>query len=115
MFLINNSPLRKYHTLVVPNVKANNPQVMTRQCLEVALDIMRSTNDQSIRLGYNSPGALASVNHLHIHLLSLPQKLYVEVVVSLKHKLHHRVLLIVIAFISLLGVEETYIKSLQDR
>lgn len=84
LFLINNSPLRKYHTLVVPDVKANNPQVMTRECLEVALEIMKSTDDRTIRLGYNSPGALASVNHLHIHLLSLPQKLYIEVVVSLK-------------------------------
>lgn len=86
LFLINNSPLRKYHTLVVPDVKANSPQVMTRQCLEVGLEIMKSTDDRTIRLGYNSPGALASVNHLHIHLLSLPQALYVEVVVSSESK-----------------------------
>lgn len=78
--LINNSPLKKYHSLVVPEMKANSPQVMTLNCLEVALEIMKSTDDRSIRLGYNSPGALASVNHLHIHLISLPHQLYVEVV-----------------------------------
>lgn len=76
--LINNSPLKKYHTLVVPELKSNNPQVMTLNCLEVALEIMKSTDDRTIRLGYNSPGALASVNHLHIHLISLQNQLYVE-------------------------------------
>lgn len=56
---------------------------MTIRCLELALTIMNSTEDKSIRLGYNSPGALASVNHLHLHLLCLPQELYVDFVVSL--------------------------------
>lgn len=82
LFLINNSPLTKFHLLIVPDVKANNPQIMTLQCLQLALEIMTSTSDKSIRLGYNSPGALASVNHLHIHMLCIEQELFVEVVVS---------------------------------
>lgn len=81
LFLINNSPLTKYHLLIVPDVKGNSPQIMTLKCLELAFEIMNSTEDKSIRLGYNSPGALASVNHLHLHLLCLSQELYVEFVV----------------------------------
>lgn len=82
LFLINNSPLTRYHLLIVPEVTENCPQIMTRQCLELAVNIMNSTDDKSIRLGYNSPGALASVNHLHLHLISLQQELFVEVVVG---------------------------------
>lgn len=55
---------------------------MTLKCLELALIVMKSTTDKAIRLGYNSPGALASVNHLHLHLLHVERELYVEVVVS---------------------------------
>lgn len=82
LFLINNSPLTKYHLLIVPEVKNNHPQVMTLKCLELAIEIMKSTDDKAIRLGYNSPGALASVNHLHLHMLYVERELYVEVVVS---------------------------------
>lgn len=55
---------------------------MTLKSLELALIVMKSTSDKAIRLGYNSPGALASVNHLHLHLLHVERELYVEVVVS---------------------------------
>lgn len=58
---------------------------MTKECLHVALKIMTSTDDKSIKIGYNSPGALASVNHLHLHLLHLEHELYVEDVVSFWH------------------------------
>jgi GDP-D-glucose phosphorylase len=83
LFLINNSPLTKIHLLIVPEVESNQPQIMTQNCLELGLSIMRATNDRAIRLGYNSPGALASVNHLHLHLLHVERELFVEVVVSL--------------------------------
>lgn len=82
LFLINNSPLTKYHLLIVNEVKANHPQVMTLPCLVLALNVMMSTNDKAIRLGYNSPGALASVNHLHLHMIHIEQELYVERLVS---------------------------------
>jgi GDP-D-glucose phosphorylase len=82
LFLINNSPLTKYHLLMVPEVTANQPQVMTLPCLELGLEVMRNCSDKAIRIGYNSPGALASVNHLHLHLLHVERELYVEVIVS---------------------------------
>jgi GDP-D-glucose phosphorylase len=82
LFLINNSPLTKYHLLIVPEVETNQPQIMTQNCLELGLSIMKATNDRAIRLGYNSPGALASVNHLHLHLIHVERDLYIEAVVS---------------------------------
>jgi diadenosine tetraphosphate (Ap4A) HIT family hydrolase len=82
MFLINNSPLTKYHLLIVPEVTKNHPQVMTEKCLELAIEFMKMTDDKAIRLGYNSPGALASVNHLHLHMLHVDRELYTEVIVS---------------------------------
>lgn len=81
-FLINNSPLTKYHLLIVPDVKANLPQIMNEKCLQIALEIIRSTEDNYFRIGYNSPGALASVNHLHVHLLYIEKDLYLEDCVS---------------------------------
>lgn len=39
---------------------------------------------RSFRIGYNSPGALASVNHLHLHLLYIERKLYLTEVVKAK-------------------------------
>lgn len=82
-FIINNSPLTKYHILIVENLNLCQPQIITEDCIKIALNIMSSTDDKSIRIGYNSPGALASVNHLHLHLLSIEHDLYVEDVVSL--------------------------------
>lgn len=55
---------------------------MTKDCIEIALNIMSATDDKSVRIGYNSPGALASVNHLHIHLVHVEHELYIENIVS---------------------------------
>lgn len=82
-FIINNSPLTRTHILVVPNLRACLPQVMTREGLQLACKIIREIDDRTVRIGYNSPGALASVNHLHLHLLYVDRELYVETVVSL--------------------------------
>lgn len=81
-FVINNSPLTKYHVLIVPQLESCIPQVITKDCIEVALTIMSSTDDKAIRIGYNSPGALASVNHLHLHLVHVEHDLYIENIVS---------------------------------
>lgn len=58
------------------------PQVMTRDALELAMKIMRAVDDEALRIGFNSPGALASVNHLHMHMVYVEKDLYVECVVS---------------------------------
>lgn len=65
---------------MIPDVKGNQPQVMTLKCLEIVLFLISSTNDRALRFGYNSPGALASVNHLHMHMLHVERELYVETI-----------------------------------
>lgn len=81
-FLINNSPLTKFHLLIVPDSGANFPQIMNENCLRLAIEIMMSTKDGAVRLGFNSPGALASVNHLHLHLIYVERTLFVDKVVK---------------------------------
>ncbi|XP_017085276.1 GDP-D-glucose phosphorylase 1 isoform X2 [Drosophila eugracilis] len=76
--IINKSPLTKYHTLICPEVEKNHVQRITREALEFCITFMRSINDKDMRIGYNSPGALASVNHLHFHLIHLPHDLYID-------------------------------------
>jgi GDP-D-glucose phosphorylase len=81
-FVINNSPLTKYHVLIVPQLESCLPQILTKECIQIALNIMKATDDKSIRIGYNSPGALASVNHLHMHIVHVEHDLYIEDIVS---------------------------------
>ncbi|KAL7734052.1 hypothetical protein ACLKA6_011737 [Drosophila palustris] len=76
--IINKSPLTKYHTVCCPDVKKNLVQRVTASSLSFCINFMRNIDDPDMRMGYNSPGALASVNHLHFHLLNLPQELYID-------------------------------------
>uniref|UniRef100_A0A182NAE5 GDP-D-glucose phosphorylase 1 n=1 Tax=Anopheles dirus TaxID=7168 RepID=A0A182NAE5_9DIPT len=76
--LINNSPVAPYHSLVVPDRTAQCPQLLTPAGVRIALELLLRLPDRRYRLGYNSPGAQASVNHLHLHLLRLDRELYVE-------------------------------------
>ncbi|KAJ6638106.1 GDP-D-glucose phosphorylase 1 [Pseudolycoriella hygida] len=77
-FLINNSPLTKYHTLLVPRLNENLPQLLTRESIAFAIELLHSLNDNYFRIGYNSPGAFASVNHLHFHLMYIEQRLFID-------------------------------------
>lgn len=81
-YLINNSPLTKYHTLICPHLTECRPQILTLDAIKSAIDILSGFNNRCFRIGYNSPGALASVNHLHLQLLYVEQQLYVEDAVS---------------------------------
>ncbi|EDW18675.2 GDP-D-glucose phosphorylase 1 [Drosophila mojavensis] len=76
--IINKSPITKYHTLICPEVKKELVQRITCSALNFCITFMRNITDPNMRLGYNSPGALASVNHLHFHLLHIPRKLYID-------------------------------------
>lgn len=76
--IINKSPITKYHTLICPEVGKNHTQRITRDALQFCITFMRNIDDKDMRMGYNSPGALASVNHLHFHLLHMPQDLYID-------------------------------------
>lgn len=82
-FLINNSPLTKFHSLIVPDVINNQSQIIDKDCIKFGIHLMFLLYQRAFRIGYNSPGALASVNHLHMHLLYIEEILFVENVVSI--------------------------------
>ncbi|EAT36557.1 AAEL011367-PA [Aedes aegypti] len=76
--MINNSPLTKFHFLIVPDRSQNMAQILTQDSLEAVFKIFLLMGDHRYRMGFNSPGALASVNHLHYHFMLMCHKLYVE-------------------------------------
>lgn len=76
--MINNSPLTKYHMLVVPDRRHNLAQILTKDTLKAVFNVFMMLEDRHYRMGYNSPGALASVNHLHFHFMHITHKLYIE-------------------------------------
>lgn len=82
-FLINNSPLTRNHCLICPDLEKNQSQILTEGCIEFSLDLLGKLGNRFYRVGYNSPGALASVNHLHLHLMLIERELYVDSAVSL--------------------------------
>lgn len=83
-FLINNSPLTKFHSLICPRLGDKLSQIITKESVEFAIDLLTGLNDRCYRIGYNSLCALASVNHLHLHLMHLPEKIFIEDVVCAK-------------------------------
>lgn len=77
-FIINQSPLTIYHSLICPDLEKGHPQFITEKALEFCIEFLLSIDEKGFRIGYNSPGALASVNHLHLHLLFLDCELYAD-------------------------------------
>lgn len=82
-FLINNSPLTRYHSLICPRLSDNLSQILTEQSIRFAVDVLRGFDDNCYRIGFNSLGAFASVNHLHMHLMHIEMDLFIENVVRI--------------------------------
>lgn len=76
--IINNSPIEFCNSLMVPALKNCQPQVLTRESLKLALCMVALSGQKSFRMGFNSLGAAASVNHLHWHMYYLKSDLIVE-------------------------------------
>jgi diadenosine tetraphosphate (Ap4A) HIT family hydrolase len=70
--LINANPLMPLHGLLVPAPAACHPQVMTAALLREAalVGAALGASGSGLRLGFNSLGAWASVNHFHLHVLA---------------------------------------------
>lgn len=67
-FIIANiSPLEYCNVLLIPKLQARRPQVVTEDMLRLALHTILLSGTWKFRVGFNSLGALASVNHLHCH------------------------------------------------
>ncbi|XP_017278470.1 GDP-D-glucose phosphorylase 1 [Kryptolebias marmoratus] len=76
--LINVSPLEFGHCLFVPDPSRCFPQILTRAAIQVGIESVLLSSDPSLRAGFNSLGAFASVNHLHLHGYYLDYELKIE-------------------------------------
>ncbi|PHT56691.1 GDP-L-galactose phosphorylase 1 [Capsicum baccatum] len=71
---INVSPIEYGHVLLIPRVLDCLPQRIGRDTFTIALHFAREMADPFFRVGYNSLGAFATINHLHYqaYYLSVP-------------------------------------------
>nr|XP_057931971.1 GDP-D-glucose phosphorylase 1 [Doryrhamphus excisus] len=76
--LVNVSPLEFGHCLFVPDPSRCFPQVLTKFAIQVGIQSVLLSSDPAFRVGFNSLGAFASVNHLHLHGYYLKHKLNIE-------------------------------------
>ncbi|KAM4572970.1 GDP-D-glucose phosphorylase 1 isoform 4-T4 [Odontesthes bonariensis] len=54
------------------------PQILTRSAVQVGIESVLLSSDPGFRVGFNSLGAFASVNHLHLHGYYLDHELTIE-------------------------------------
>ncbi|KAL6010150.1 Phosphate metabolism transcription protein [Asimina triloba] len=71
---INVSPIEYGHVLLIPHVLDCLPQRIESESFLLALHMAAEAGNPSFRLGYNSLGAFATINHLHFqaYYLSVP-------------------------------------------
>jgi hypothetical protein len=69
VLLINVSPVCIGHGLLVPFIGQERSQALTSDALRVGLEMLHAEPSGRARLGFNSLGAWASVNHLHFHVV----------------------------------------------
>ncbi|XP_057784301.1 GDP-L-galactose phosphorylase 2-like [Salvia miltiorrhiza] len=71
---INVSPIEYGHVLLIPRVLDCLPQKIVHECLLLALHFAKEASNPFFRVGYNSLGAFATINHLHFqaYYLSAP-------------------------------------------
>lgn len=78
LVLINVSPLEWGHVLLVPEPARGLPQRLLPGALRAGLEAVLLSSHPGFRIGFNSLGGLASVNHLHLHGYYLAHRLPVE-------------------------------------
>nr|KYP73429.1 UPF0580 protein C15orf58 isogeny [Cajanus cajan] len=71
---INVCPIEYGHVLLIPHIFERLPQRIDRESFLLALHMAVEANNPYFRLGYNSLGAFATINHLHFqaYYLALP-------------------------------------------
>lgn len=78
LVLLNISPIEYGHVLLVPRVLDKLPQRIRQDALAVALHFSHECNTPSFKVGYNSLGAYATINHLHFQAYFLDTSLPLE-------------------------------------
>ncbi|XP_023117951.2 GDP-D-glucose phosphorylase 1 isoform X2 [Amphiprion ocellaris] len=76
--LVNVSPLEFGHCLFVPEPSRCFPQILTEFAIRTGIESVLLSSDPGYRVGFNSLGAFASVNHLHLHGYYLSHELKIE-------------------------------------
>ncbi|KAK6475045.1 GDP-D-glucose phosphorylase 1-like [Huso huso] len=78
LVVINVSPLEFGHCLIIPEPSLCLPQVLTRDVVRIGIESVLLSSHPGFRVGFNSLGAFASVNHLHLHGYYLDHMLRIE-------------------------------------
>lgn len=76
--IINSSPIEYCSSLLVPRLNDCLPQILTPESLKLAISVLAASGQKSLRLGFNSLGAAASVNHQHWHVYYFKYDLAIE-------------------------------------
>ncbi|KAI3673821.1 hypothetical protein L6452_39951 [Arctium lappa] len=75
---INVSPIEYGHVLLIPRILECLPQRIDRESFLLALYMASEAGNPYFRLGYNSLGAFATINHLHFQAYYLAVSLPIE-------------------------------------
>lgn len=78
LVFINVSPIEYGHVLLVPRALDNLNQLVAPDTLLLALQFAREANNPYLRVGYNSLGAYATINHLHFQAYYLAAPMALE-------------------------------------
>ncbi|GAB4832414.1 Phosphate metabolism transcription protein [Ancistrocladus abbreviatus] len=84
LVVINVSPIEYGHILLVPRIFDSVPQRIDHKSFLLALHMAKDAADPFFRVGYNSLGAFATINHLHFQAYYLRVPFPVEKVTSRK-------------------------------
>ncbi|CAG2112897.1 unnamed protein product, partial [Medioppia subpectinata] len=86
--IVNQSPIEYCNALLVPRLADCRPQVLTSDGLLLAASLVAMSGRRSLRAGFNSLGAMASVNHQHFHLYYYDHPMLIETLpISTDHRL----------------------------
>ncbi|KDP39175.1 hypothetical protein JCGZ_00932 [Jatropha curcas] len=75
---INVSPIEYGHVLLIPRILECLPQRIDRESLLLAIYMAAEAGNPYFRLGYNSLGAFATINHLHFQAYYLAEQFPIE-------------------------------------
>uniref|UniRef100_J3L6U1 GDP-L-galactose phosphorylase 1 n=2 Tax=Oryza brachyantha TaxID=4533 RepID=J3L6U1_ORYBR len=76
--LINVSPIGYCHVLLIPRVQDCLPQRVDKESFLLAMYVAREARNPFFRVGYNSLGGFATINHLHFQAYYLKVQYPVE-------------------------------------
>ncbi|XP_048828382.1 GDP-D-glucose phosphorylase 1 [Brienomyrus brachyistius] len=78
LVVINVSPLEFGHCLFIPNPTQCLPQILNATTIRTGIESVLLSCVPGFRVGFNSLGGFASVNHLHLHGYYLDYELRIE-------------------------------------